>query len=311
MPQRNAKSVLSMRESARPVIEDARFTTAISLIDTKIIPEALLRQVLLHLHRFSLAELTDPEVVGREVRRIEKRVAAKLERVPSDLKERAAVDLQSTYFKVVDSRIAELVHESYHYLGSPRRNGVHLGLFSPNSPPRLPKLMTLVTLSDFDLPHVIEALPSGIHSDEVLVLSRLFSFPWCPRNAMSRTLGNTFSWILKQRSNVKLLLTYLDPNLGFHGTIYRATNWILFGQEKKKRYLFLDGDYVTDRRMIRQFGTADLRKLASLLGSRLTSSQAALRPLELYAYFLDPRDRAKYNRGFVRELTPPSALVGG
>src|SRR5262249_9723284 len=118
------------------------------------------------------------------------------------------------------------------------------------------------------------------------------------------------SWLRKKRPNVKLLLTYLDPNLGFHGTIYRATNWVLWAREKKKRYLYLESNYVTDRRMITGYGTADFEKLSSLLGTKITRSQVSLRPLELYAYFLSPKDRAQHNRDAVRELLPPPNLVG-
>jgi hypothetical protein len=107
-----------------------------------------------------------------------------------------------------------------------------------------------------------------------------------------------------------MLLTYLDPNLGFRGTVYRATNWVLFGREKKTRYLYLDDNYVTDRRMIKEYGTADLLKLRPLLGSRITSSHEPLRPLELYIYFLDSEDRSRHNQSSVHEFTPPSELVG-
>jgi hypothetical protein len=161
------------------------------------------------------------------------------------------------------------------------------------------------------LPHIVNALPSGIRREQVMVLSRLFSFSWCPRNAMSRTLGLTFSWVRNHRPDVRMLLTYLDPNLGFRGTIYRATNWVLFGRENKKRYLYLDGDYVTDRAMIKKCGTADLQKLEAMMGSRIASSREPLRPLEVYAYFLDPKERAKYNGDTVHEFTPPAELVGG
>jgi hypothetical protein len=298
--------------SAPPIAEEvsSHAAAAISRIDEKSIPEPLLRQVLLHFHRFDSSELSDSRVLESEVKRIVKKLAAKIEQVPPALRTPTEIDLQETHLGTVDPKTAELVHHTYHYLGSPRESGVHLGLYSGKISGE-PKLITLVTLSDFDLPHMVDALPAGIGRDQVMVLARLFSFSWCPRNAMSHTLGLTFSWIRKHRPNVRILLTYLDPNLGFRGTIYRATNWFLFGREHKKRYLYLDGEYVTDRAMIRKYGTADLQKLRALLGSRIEKSREPLRPLEVYVYFLYPRDRAQYQGHTVHEFTPPAALVGG
>jgi len=284
--------------------------TAISRLDEKSIPESLLRQVLLHVHRFDSAELSSSGVLEHEVTRIGARLAAEIEQVPEELRHPVEVSLQGTHLDMVDPKTAELVHRTYHYLGSPRENGIHLGLYS-DSVSGDPKLITLVTLSEFDLPHIVPALPSGIRREQVMVISRLFSFSWCPRNAMSRTLGLTFSWIRKHRPDVRMLLTYLDPNLGFLGTIYQATNWVLFGRENKKRYLYLNGDYVTDRAMIKKYGTADLQKLQALLGSQIARSREALRPLEVYAYFLDRKDRAKYGQGVAHVFIPPHALVGG
>lgn len=311
MQQRAGKSV-SPPDSHTPLAETfgARAATAISRLDPDGLCDSFLKQVLLQVHRFSIAEINKSGVLEEEIRRVSERVAAKLETVPEELKQKVEVDLQSTHLGAVGPETAELVHDAYHYLGSPRGNGIHLGLYSDSIPQR-PKLMTLVTLSELDLPHIITTLPSGIHRQQVMVLARLFSFSWCPRNAMSRTLGLTFSWVRKHRPDVRMLLTYLDPNLGFRGTVYRATNWSLFGREKKTRYLYLDGEYVTDRRMIRDYGTADPRKLFGLLGSRIGTSRVLLQPLEIYSYFLAQRDRAKYDHGVIHEFTPPSELVGG
>lgn len=289
-------------------LAEARVAAAISALEEECLADSLLRQVLLHAYRFSLDEIKTSGLLENEAKRIVTRLGPKLERV-SEGKPRI-VDLARTYLGVVDSRTAEILHDVYHYLGSPRSSGINLGLYS-DTLHEDPRLMTLVTLSQFDLAHVIDALPCGIRGEEILVLSRLFAFSWCPRNALSRTLGLLFSWTRKHRPEVKMLLTYLDPNLGFRGTIYQATNWFLFGQEHKKRYLYLDGDYVTDRQMIKDYGTADSRKLARLLGSRITTSRVPLRPLEIYAYFLAQRDRTRYNFDVIHEFTPPAELVGG
>jgi hypothetical protein len=101
----------------------------------------------------------------------------------------------------------------------------------------------------------------------------------------------------------RLLLTYLDPNVGFTGGIYQADNWTLLGWERKKRYLYLDGEYITDREAIRRYGTADFAALTVRLGSRLERSH--------WARGLDRHSVAALGRWEPHEIEPARRLVGG
>lgn len=268
----------------------------------------LLRQLLLHLRRFDDADLTRAQV-ERERDRLAERLVRRLDDLPAGLRGPAApAELRRATLRPVDASVSTLIHHAYHYLGSAREDGLHLGLRPDDASSARP--LSAVTLSPFDLSHLEAALPNGVRPEQVLVLSRLFAFDGAPRHTASFTLGRVFSWLREHRPHVRLLLTYLNPGLGFRGAVYRATNWTLFGREAKGRYLYLDSDYLTDRRAIRQFGTADLQRLRLLLGGRVTAS-APPPPLEIYAYPLD--------RGLSRDLSrrasdlfaPPAALVGG
>jgi hypothetical protein len=135
--------------------------------------------------------------------------------------------------ELVDPDSARFIHQTYHYLGSYREDGIHLGLYTTLENSRDWSLLSIATLSPFDLSHMIAALPSGIAPEQTMVLSRLFAFNWCPRNTISYMLGRVFEWIKEELPGIKLLVTYLNPNLGFDGSVYKATNWILLGLEKK------------------------------------------------------------------------------
>lgn len=266
----------------------------------------------LQLHRFDDRQVGDFNCVISEAKRIAENIRARYRTLPKGLLAGPAspIALRSTRLGTVAAGTAASIHACLHYLGSPRGEGIHLGLLPLAEEGQFAQLLSLGTLSQFDLPHVASCLPFGIRPEQVLVLSRLFASPWAPRNTISHTLGRVRSWLREKRPDVRMLLTYLDPNAGFHGSVYRAANWSLFGIERKKRYLYLDGEYVTDRRMIREHGTADYQQLSSLLGKRIETSRTPLRPLELYVYYLDRRLQNRKGDERRREFVPPPSLVG-
>lgn len=281
------------------------------LRDSGVGSRDLLRQFVLHVYRFKNAELACAEMES-ECRRLAEKILRSRGELPYEFRSPAVpgVELRRTRLAEVDPQSALLIHSAYHYLGSFRGDGLHLGLYADSADEFGPRLCSVVTLSPFDLAHIADALPDGLSAEQVLVVSRVFAFDWCPRNTASYTLGRVFAWLRQRLPHVKLLLTYLNPNLGFRGTIYRATNWRLFGLEKKGRYLYLDSDYVTDRQMLRRFGTADFERLRLLLGDRIAASTASLRPLEVYAYPLDRRVAWGDAAAFANEFEPSSKLVG-
>jgi hypothetical protein len=273
----------------------------------------LWRQVLLQLHRFHPSELEQSRLIEDEVTRQAERLALKVRELPAPIREPKTLhlELQRTQLRLVDASIAELIHRTHHYLGSFRGDALHLGIYADEAGSPTPTLLSLVSLSPFDLTHLADALPPSVQQEQVLVLSRLFAFDWCPRNTVSYTLGRVFKWLRERLPHVKMLLTYLNPNLGFSGSVYQATNWKLFGRENKRRYLYLDSHYVTDRQVIRAYGTADLQQLRTQLGARITGSVLPLKPLEVYVYFLDDALRRQNDGGFAHEFQPSRALVGG
>jgi hypothetical protein len=85
-----------------------------------------------------------------------------------------------------------------------------------------------------------------------------------------------------------IVVTYVNPNVGFSGASYRASNWSLFAYEAQLGYTYLDGIYTTRRQLKNKFGTDDHGILSTLLGDRYTVSQWPLEPLMLFAYSSNP-----------------------
>jgi hypothetical protein len=270
------------------------------------------RQIFLHLARFPLQGGIIPEQIRIEVRRITARLAERRRQAPAEVRggHLPGVDFHRTHLDLVDSDLAQAVHRAFHYLGSPRREGIHLGLYAECLGRRRHGLVSAVTLSPFDLWHIKDALPFAIRPEEVLVLSRLFAFASAPHNTVSFTLGRVFAWLKTRTPHIKALVSYLNPNLGFRGTVYKATNWKVLGEEAKSRYLYIGGNYVTDRYAIHTYGTADPVKLSGILGSVFSTSVQPLHPLRLFIYFLDPSLRTTAPLTFGHHFLPDPDLVG-
>jgi hypothetical protein len=200
----------------------------------------------------------------------------------------------------IEERLAEIVHRDFHYLSSFRPASLNIGAFMPEGDSR--RLAALATFSALDITTIIEALPSGVEADEVAVLSRMFAFDWAPRNTISRLLAQATKLLHYQQPRIRMLLTYVNPNLGFTATSYRASNWIRFGQECGTRYAYLDQDYVTDRELIRQFGSTD-----AVPSDRVIFSTMPLKPLDLYASVIDAKLRREVSSGSLHTLRYPSA----
>jgi hypothetical protein len=267
---------------AQPGISSHRDDPDVAPVDA----QHLLRRVLLHVPRFDGATLRRPGTIEAEVERLAAQVRALHVAVPEDLRRsRAGFALASSRLGPLSADVASTIHRSLHYLESPRTDGLHLGLYADGRNDAR-GLLSCVTLSPLDVPHLIASLPEGVEQDQVLVLSRLFAFEGSPANTISFCLARMIEAVRLERPEARLLLTYLNPNLGFTGAAYRAANWALYGHEPRTRYLYLDEDYVTERRMFREFGTNELTRLESLLGPRLSCSKVPLDPLHILAYDL-------------------------
>jgi hypothetical protein len=269
----------------------------------------LLRQTYLHASRFSRNE-TSTDTLVDEIHRRGEVILKRRSGVPKSLTSKitSEIRLRDLRIGLVDDSLAELIHESHHYLGSPRREGLNLGLFF-NGFDNRERLLMLATFSPFDLFHISNLLPAAVKSSQIVVLSRLFAFDVCPPNTISFGLARMFKIIQSKLSGVKMVMSYLNPNIGFSGAVYRASNWKLFGLERKERYLYLDGEYVTDRRLIDTYGSAKYDFLSRTLGGRIQRSVQGILPLHIYAYYFDERLKRHCENTPVYEFGPNRKLV--
>lgn len=257
-------------------------------------------RALLHLPRISdAAGLTSFAGAAAEVARLalEETTAPEWMR-PPPLPVRRADELRLTALE--ESR-ARVITERLHYLRSHRPGSLHLAGMAHGH------LAVALSFSRLDVGAIATQLPEGVDPSETLVLSRVYGVAWAPPNALSRLLALAGRWLRERKPRVRLLLTYLNPNLGFDGASYRAANWLLYGRETGTRYAYLDAAYITDRELTRRFGTSDVRTLGRLLGDRVAFSTMPLAPLELHAFPVDRRLRRTLAEGPPRRWSRPWA----
>jgi len=240
---------------------------------TRIGERDLLKQLLLHLPRFSVAQLMSANVIRTEAERLGSSLMSRRDgfTLINGVPTADNLSARKLVLREVTPEIARIIHERFHYIGSFHPGSVHLGLFFENMTD-LPA--ALASVAPMDIHRLDKLFPSIEEKKKVLVLSRVFAFDWAPRNSISYLLGRVNNWIKGNMPEVTTLLTFLNPNLGFSGSSFKAANWNPF-LEIEPVCEYLDGDYVSYRTMA---------GLSEFSRKRVKHCALDLRPLKLLRY---------------------------
>jgi hypothetical protein len=222
-------------------------------------PRALLVRALLHLPRVASQSgwITRRDVQGElEIiaDRLRHDVRAARTHVPHE-----KFALCELAFEKIDSSRALPVLILLHYLRSARPGSLYFALVDPVH--RLP--VTLCSLSPLQWKCVGSHINSrfAIPPERIWDVSRVYSIDTAPRNSISTLLSRVRTYMRHNISDADLLLTAVDPNLGFTGSSYRAANWQQWMTIKARPYFYESGRYVTPRQLRERFGTSNLVQL--------------------------------------------------
>jgi hypothetical protein len=258
----------------------------VTLADRSMIDELTLRcQLLLHLPRLVIGhQLPSSDELLREAERLKERLAEKQRPYTMWLRvQEAEISINELDFVPLDEERAKVFHEDFHYVGS-YRPGIHYALIHQASG----KVACMGSVAEFDLHHAAEKIPVYLKSESVAAASRFFAFRWAPKNCFS-FFWRKMAQHLKAKYGTELLMSFINPNIGFAGSSHLATQWSLFALEEGAQYLYVDGNYRTARQLMREFGTSNVSGLQKVLGTRLQVSAIAMHPLRLYAKPLSRR----------------------
>jgi len=117
-------------------------------------------------------------------------------------------------------------------------------------------------------------------------LRRLCCIDDTPKNTESFFIGNTLRKLKK--IGIKKVLSLADPNFGHSGTIYKASNFVLLGEEQGggSRDIFIDGVKIHSRTAFAKYGASGQKKLSELLPNSKVEVRNKIRKL-VYAYELN------------------------
>ena len=143
-------------------------------------------------------------------------------------------------------------------------------------------------------------------NNSVLELTRLFIYDGYGKNIESYVISKSFKWLKQFDKNVKVLISYADPDVNHAGGIYQATNWIYQGcgdfQMAPTYSLKIkpEGEWIHSRTVYSIYGSADPKKLVKAIGHTFWLKKEASK--HRYLYFLGNK---KENKRFIKVLKHP------
>jgi hypothetical protein len=242
---------------------------------TGISERDLSKRVLMHLPRFSFPDLLSPRVIEEEVERLADQLVS-LRRDYKFWQNRPQIPSfkrENFVFRPCSSEVARILHERFHYISSFHEGTAHLGLYDVEQR-EIP--VALASLAPMDIRVLYPLFPSASERIRTLVISRVFALDWAPRNTISFLLARVSRWVRANFPAVESLFTFLNPNIGFLGSSFRASNWKSF-LEVEPMASYLDGNYLTYRNVL------NLSPSSRLL---MKKSVYVLQPLRLMRYDL-------------------------
>jgi hypothetical protein len=176
----------------------------------------------------------------------------------------------------LDAATARDVMQRFHYLRSPRTDGRAYSLITKTK-----RLVALCVSSPIDIARLNELLASaGRGERQPRIISRVFAFEGAPPNSISYMLSRV---VREERQlGVSDVVTYVNPNMGFQGSSYRASRWRLLGTESGIKYRYVDRRYITDRELATRFGLYSDEGYQRLLDGRFAVSSMPLEPLLVF-----------------------------
>lgn len=152
-------------------------------------------------------------------------------------------DFTDVTSSLIEAREAEIFVSKYHYAGRIGRSGTNIGFFLGSD---------LVAVCVFACPVRQEvALKQGLAFREVLELSRFCIHPsYQVRNFASWLLARSIVYVRKQRSEIRLLVSFADSSYNHLGTIYKASNWHLDGEVAPDYWYADDRGYICHKKTL-------------------------------------------------------------
>ena len=227
--------------------------------------------------------------------------------------ETSYVDKSRVSLRPIDKRIARDMIEKNHYSGRLSSCRYPLGVFYEEDSQHqfFDKNEKLIGVACYGFPvgrRVVGSIfkEEVIQNKNILELTRLFIHDGYGKNIESLAISLSFKWMKKHAANIKVLISYADPEQSHDGAIYQATNWIYQGcgdfQLAPTYSLRVneDDDWMHSRSVYSKYGSAAPENLKKAIGRDFWLKKEASK--HRYIYFLTNK---KENRYFKKMMKHP------
>ena len=169
---------------------------------------------------------------------------------PTDKVDMEKFDKSRIVMKPISHSVAKKVILKHHYSHTFPAAELYLGFYVDE------KLNTVILYGQSTASKMANSLPGKYWE-----LVRLFSFDWAGKNMESYCIGQSIKYIKKYHSDIKVLVSFADPEQGHNGTIYQATNWLYCGKSQADEWYIVDDEKIHPRSMVAKYGTRGKKKL--------------------------------------------------
>jgi len=179
---------------------------------------------------------------------------------PNEEVEMETFDKSQVTMQEIPFRLAKDIIVKHHYSHRFAAAQLNLGFYVDG------KLNTVISFGQSATPRMADSLPGKYWE-----LIRLFSFDWAGKNMESYCIGMAVKHIQKNYSDIKVLISFADPEQGHYGTIYQATNWLYCGKTQDDNgnttggyQYYFDGRWQHPRSTVAKYGTREHSKIIKM-----------------------------------------------
>lgn len=189
---------------------------------------------------------------------------------------RENVRLEQLEFVPINEHLARIYHEHFHYIHS-FRPGHHYALMDIATH----AIAAIGSVAVSDLTVNIFVRDRFPYEEDLWVYTRFYRHDWAPKNTFSY-LWSKIRRKIRRQFGAEMVFTFIDPNQGFEGKSHIAAGFSLFAEEHGTEYMFYDGNRMTTRWFVNEFGTNDTARLQEILGERFSIQYPPL-PMRVFA----------------------------
>ena len=223
------------------------------------------------------------------------------------------VDKSKVSLRPVNKKLAKDMIEQYHYSGVMSACRFTLGVFYKSDNHKFfdGDVEDFIGVACYGFPvgrRVVGSIfkEEIIENKNVLELTRLFIHDGYGKNIESHVISATFKWMKENATNIKVLISYADPEQSHDGAIYQATNWIYQGcgdfQLAPTYSLRVNEEdaWMHSRSVYSKYGSAAPKNLMKAIGRDFWLKKEATK--HRYIYFLGSKAE---NRKFRKVMKHP------